>query len=256
VGTTSIKQIPTIAIASGKGGVGKSTITVNLALALASRKKRVGLLDADIFGPNIPLMLGLEGVTATVKDSKLIPVKKFNLSIISVGFISPAEKALIWRGPLANKLIQQFLSDVSWGGCDILLIDLPPGTGDVPLTIIQKGRLTGGIIVTTAQEAALADVRKMIDMFNITKTNIIGIVENMKHLECPHCQKQVDLFPHQEGRGNKILREYNILAQLPFDPQIGIRGDDGAPHYLTHPKSSTTHHYSLLADKIIQLTKS
>lgn len=256
MGTTSSKKIPAIAIASGKGGVGKSTVTVNLALALAARKKRVGLLDADIFGPNIPLMLGLEEMTATVKNSKLIPVKKYKLAIMSVGFISPAEKALIWRGPLANKLIQQFLRDVNWGNCDLLLIDLPPGTGDVPLTIIQKGSLIGGIIVTTAQEAAIADVRKMIDMFRITKTRILGVVENMKHLECPHCQKKIDLFPIQEGRDTKILSPYQKLAELPFDPQISIRKDDGTPHYLAHPHSSTTQHYNRLAETIIQLSKS
>ncbi len=253
--TNPAKKIPVIAIASGKGGVGKSTVTVNLALALAAKNKRVGLLDADIFGPNIPLMLGLEKEIAKVKNGKLIPIKKYNLSVMSVGFISPAEKALIWRGPLANKLIQQFLSDVEWGNSDLLLIDLPPGTGDVPLTIIQKGNLFGGIIVTTPQEAAIADVRKMIDMFKITKTEILGVVGNMTHLDCPHCHKKVDLFPTQNRHDIKIIKNYKLLTELPFDPQIGTRGENDLPHYLAHPESTISRHYNSLALKIIETIK-
>ena len=164
-----------IAIASGKGGVGKSTVTVNLALSLAEKGIKVGLLDADVYGPNIPLMLGLEKAQASLKDTKMIPVEKYGLKVMSIGFITANEKALIWRGPLAHKLITQFLDDVEWGNLDVLLIDLPPGTGDVPLSIIQQANLTGAIIVTTPQEASIADVRKMIDMFNSTKTKIFGI---------------------------------------------------------------------------------
>jgi len=246
----AINTKSTIAVASGKGGVGKSTVTVNLALSLAKSGQKIGLLDADIYGPNIPLMLGLDGVVANIEDGKLLPIKKYNLQIMSVGFISPAEKALVWRGPLANKLIEQFLSDVQWGELDTLIIDLPPGTGDVPLSIIQKAPLTGGIIITTPQEAAIADVKKMINMYQITNTPILGIVENMKYLICPDSGKKVDLFPRNDKRTVSEILGYPLLIEIPFEPQIGLRGKDGSPFYLNNEKSHVVDIYKKLAAKI------
>jgi ATP-binding protein involved in chromosome partitioning len=257
-GKESIQKIPinvgaVVAVASGKGGVGKSTVTVNLALSLAAAGKKVGLLDADIYGPNVPLMLGLEEAVAQVTEAKLIPVEKHRLKVMSVGFIAPPEKALIWRGPLANKLVEQFLRDVKWDSLDILLIDLPPGTGDVPLSIIQKAELSAGIVVTTPQEAAIADVRKMLNMFEATNTRVLGIVENMKYIVCPHCSKQVELYPGQTKKSMSKQLGYKVLAELPFEPQIGIKDKQGQPYYLTHKDTVTTKEYDKLAQKVLSL---
>ena len=250
-----IKAKNIIAIASGKGGVGKSTVSVNLALALAERKKKVGLLDADIYGPNIPLMLGLENEVADVKESKLIPVSKYKIKVMSVGFVAHPDKALIWRGPLANKVIEQFLSDVEWGELDILLIDLPPGTGDVPLSIIQKTELTGGIIVTTPQEASIADVKKMINMFQTTDTPILGIVENMKYLTCPDCSSKIELYPRNDKQSISKILGFNQLAEFPFEPRIGLKKEDGAPFYFADTDNDSYKENQQFADKILNLLK-
>jgi len=235
--------------------VGKTTVTVNLALALAEKKKKVGLLDADIYGPNVPLMLGIQNEVAAVKDSKLIPVKKFNLKVMSVGFVADPDKALIWRGPLANKVIEQFLSDVEWGELDILLIDLPPGTGDVPLSIVQKTELTGGIIVTTPQEASIADVKKMINMYQTTNTRILGIVENMKFLVCPDCSTQINLYPNEDNRSISKVLGHELLAEFPFEPQIGLKTAEGSPFYMSDKNSPAHLEYRKLADKIQKILK-
>lgn len=250
-----IKAKSIIAVASGKGGVGKTTVTVQLALRLAEKKKKVGLLDADIYGPNVPIMLGIENEVAGIEGSKLIPIKKFDLNIMSVGFITPPEKALIWRGPLANKIIEQFLSDVDWGDLDILLIDLPPGTGDVPLSIIQKTELTGGIIVTTPQEASIADVRKMINMFQTTQTRIIGIVENMKYLVCPDCTSRIELYPSPDKRSIPQILGFDLLAEFPFDPRIGARSDDGQVSHLKEKKGAIFQESQKLAEKVLAFAK-
>ncbi len=239
-----------IAIASGKGGVGKTTVTVQLALRLAEMNKKVGLLDADIYGPNVPIMLGLENEIARIEGSKLTPVKKFNLNIMSVGFITPPEKALIWRGPLANKIIEQFLGDVEWGDLDILLIDLPPGTGDVPLSIIQKTELSGGIIVTTPQEASIADVRKMINMFQTTQTRVYGIVENMKYLVCPDCNSRIELYPNRDKRNISQILGFDLLAEFPFEPRIGNRNSDGEVAHLKDKEGVIFQESRKLAEKI------
>lgn len=244
-----------IAVASGKGGVGKSTVTVNLALALSGKGKKVGLLDADIYGPNVPLMLGIKNESIVVKNDKMVPIEKYNLKIISIAFITSNEKALIWRGPLAHKLIEQFLADVDWGDLDILLIDLPPGTGDVPLSIVQKANLTTGIIVTTPQEASIADVKKMIDMFQTTNVDIIGIVENMKYIICPDCSKKIELYPNNDKRSISEILGHNLLAEFPFDPQIGLKKDDGTPFYLSETNKPTIVEYNKLCKKIIETLK-
>lgn len=244
-----------IAVASGKGGVGKSTVSVNLALSLVSKGKKVGLLDADIYGPNVPLMLGIKNEKVTTEDNKIIPIKKHGMEIMSVGFITEEDKALIWRGPLAMKLIEQFLGDVKWGDLDYLIIDLPPGTGDVPLSIIQKLKLTGSVIVTTPQEAAVADVLKMINMFETTKNHIFGIVENMKYIACPNSSEKIELFPKSEDNKDFTGFKYETIAEFPFIPGIGNKDKNGIPFYLRYREHKTSKEYDNLADKVIKNKK-
>lgn len=241
-----------IAVASGKGGVGKSTVTVNLALAMAKKGLKVGLLDADVYGPNIPLMLGMGNQMARIEGQKLIPLEKFDIKVMSVAFLTDPDKALVWRGPLANKLIEQFLQDVEWGSLDVLLIDLPPGTGDVPLSIIQKAELSGGIVVTTPQEAAIADVQKMINMFETTGTSILGIVENMKYLVCPKCSERVELYPNQDKRGISKILGCQLLAEFPFEPGIGLKKENGTPFLLWEKDNKTIDEYNSLCDAVIK----
>jgi len=240
-----------IVVASGKGGVGKSTIAVNLALAITAQNKKVGLLDADIYGPNLPLMLGIKNEKVTTEDSKIIPVKKHGMEIMSVGFITEEDKALIWRGPLAMKLIEQFLTDVKWGELDYLIIDLPPGTGDVPLSIIQKLNLSGAVIVTTPQEAAISDVLKMINMFETTNNHIYGIVENMKYIICPDSSKKIEMFPKGENDEFSGFK-YETLTEFPFIPGIGNKDKKGLPFYLKNREHETCRDYDKLAEKILK----
>jgi len=238
------------AVASGKGGVGKTTVAVNLALALAGRDQKVGILDADIYGPNVPLMLGIQDQSITMEEDQLVPMNRHGLDIISVAFITRPEQALIWRGPLANKLIEQFLRDVRWQQMDCLIIDLPPGTGDVPLSIVQKVELSAGLIVTTPQKAALADVRKMINMFSVTKTPILGIVENMTHLICPECGKTIDLYPGSEtGKGQKKLG-HPVVAGFPFLPELNRPGEK--LFHSIFPDSPVVKEYRQLADRLMK----
>ncbi len=249
-----------IAVASGKGGVGKSTVTVNLALALAAKGYKVGLMDADIYGPNVPLMLGVEDIKVRAEGEFMIPIEKFGIQIMSVGFITDREKALIWRGALANKLIEQFFRNVKWGELDVMLIDLPPGTGDVPLSILQKVELDGGIIVTTPQEASIADVLKMINMFKADKieTEIIGIVENMKYFVCPHCNEKTEMFPVSDPKNSTEGLGYKILAEFPFDNGIGLKKDNEIPYYVDRKDTILKKEIDKLAteiEKTVKLTK-
>jgi ATP-binding protein involved in chromosome partitioning len=228
----------TIAVASGKGGVGKSTVAVNLAVALAQEGATVGLLDADVYGPSIPLMLGAEEQPGLV-DNKIIPGRAYGIAVMSVGYILNPEKALIWRGPLVSQLIRQFLSDVQWGDLDYLVIDLPPGTGDVQLTLVQTIPLSGAIIVTTPQDVALADAIKGLQMFREVKTPVLGIVENMSYFVCPHCGHVAEIFG--SGGGERVANKYGVplLGQIPIDPAVREGGDRGVPVVVGQPGSST-----------------
>jgi ATP-binding protein involved in chromosome partitioning len=226
-----------IAVASGKGGVGKSTVAVNLALALAQDGARVGLMDADVYGPSVPMMLGAN-VRPGMHDEKIIPPQAFGIRMMSIGFLMPADKALIWRGPLVAQLINQFLSDVDWGELDYLIIDMPPGTGDAHLSLVQAIQLAGAIIATTPQDVAIADAVKGIRMFEEVKAPILGIVENMSYFVCPNCGETYDIFG--TGGGERTAKEFGVelLGQIPIDPAIRLSGDIGHPIVVADPESA------------------
>jgi len=218
-----------VAIASGKGGVGKTTVAVNLSLALSKLGFKVGLLDADVYGPNVPIMLGTTQEPAATADKRIIPVVSQGVKMISMGLLSPGDKPMIWRGPMLHSVITQFLRSVEWGELDYLLIDLPPGTGDVQLTLIQTVAVTGAVIVTTPSTVALADVRKAIEMFRQVNVEVLGVVENMSSFSCPHCAKPIDIFGHGEGSKTALAYGVPVLGEIEIDPRIRIGGDTGKP---------------------------
>jgi ATP-binding protein involved in chromosome partitioning len=218
-----------VAVASGKGGVGKTTVAVNLALALSKMGNKVGLLDADVYGPNVPIMLGSTGEPMATPQQRIIPVNAQGLKMISMGLLSPGDKPVIWRGPMLHSVITQFLRSVEWGQLDYLVIDLPPGTGDVQLTLIQTVEVTGAVVVTTPSTVALADVRKAIEMFRQVNVDVLGVVENMSTFACPHCGKPVDIFGHGEGTKTAIEYGVPVLGEIEIDPRIRIGGDTGKP---------------------------
>ncbi len=217
-----------IAVGSGKGGVGKTTVAVNLAVALAALGHRTGLMDADVYGPNVPLMMGINK-TPMAYGERIQPLEQFGVKLMSMGFLSPGDKPLVWRGPMLHSVIQQFLRGVDWGDLEYLVIDLPPGTGDVQLTLIQTAPVTGAVVVTTPSDVSLEDARKAVHMFSQVKVPILGIVENMSYLVCPHCNERVDVF--STGGGERTAREMhvNFLGALPLDPAVRKGGDSGSP---------------------------
>lgn len=218
-----------VAVASGKGGVGKTTVAVNLAIALKKLGASVGLMDADVYGPNVPVMLGTNEQPRAIDDRTIIPVEAQGLKMISMGLLSPGDKPLIWRGPMLHSVIQQFLRSVRWGDLDYLIVDLPPGTGDVQLTLIQSVAITGAVVVTTPSIVALADVRKAVEMFRQVNVEILGVVENMSYFACPHCNGRIDVFGH--GEGERMAQSFGVpfLGEIEIDPQIRIGGDTGKP---------------------------
>ena len=218
-----------VAIASGKGGVGKTTVAVNLGLALAKLGHKVGLLDADVYGPNVPIMLGTTQEPQATADRHIIPVQAQGLKMISMGLLNPGDKPMIWRGPMLHGVITQFLRSVEWGELDYLIIDLPPGTGDVQLTLIQTVAVTGAVVVTTPSIVALADVRKAIEMFRQVNVEVLGVVENMSTFACPHCGKPLDIFGHGEGAKTAIAYGVPVLGEIEIDPRIRVGGDTGKP---------------------------
>jgi ATP-binding protein involved in chromosome partitioning len=218
-----------VAIASGKGGVGKTTVAVNLALALAKLGHKVGLLDADVYGPNVPIMLGTMQEPLATMDKRIIPVEVAGLKMISMGLLNPGDKPMVWRGPMLHSVITQFLRSVQWGELDHLIIDLPPGTGDVQLTLIQTVAVTGAVVVTTPSTVALADVRKAIEMFRQVNVEVLGVVENMSTFACPHCGKPIDIFGHGEGARTAQAYGVPVLGEIEIDPRIRIGGDTGKP---------------------------
>ena len=191
-----------IAVGSGKGGVGKTTLSVNLAVALAKMGHKVGLLDADVYGPNVPLMLGVSGQPKMVGENRIEPLEAFGLKVISVGFLNPGDKPIIWRGPMLHQIVRQFLGLVEWGHLDYMVVDLPPGTGDIALSLVQTVPLTGAVVVSTPSDVSLQDARKAIEMFRQMKVDLVGVVENMSYFTCPHCQHESGYLFAWRGRKN------------------------------------------------------
>jgi ATP-binding protein involved in chromosome partitioning len=229
-----------IAVASGKGGVGKSTVAVNLAVTMAQQGARVGLMDADIYGPSIPLMMGVdERPTLDPTGRSILPFTRWGIRFMSLGFLVDKDAAVIWRGPMVMKAVSQLLSDVAWGELDVLVVDMPPGTGDVQLTLSQKVRLSGAVIVTTPQDVALADAIKGVAMFRKVGVPILGIVENMSFFHCPHCGNRSDVFGHGGGRREASRLEVPFLGEIPLDAAIREGGDAGRPVVERDP--SATH---------------
>ena len=227
-----------IAVSSGKGGVGKSTVAVNLAVALANQGARVGLMDADIYGPNIPRMMGINKPLQVDPDAKIVPLEAHGIKLVSIGFLIERDQPAIWRGPIIMKVITQFLRDVNWGQLDFLIVDMPPGTGDAQLSLVQATHVTGAVIVTTPQQIASGDALRGAKMFQRVDVPVIGVIENMSWFECPHCGKPVNIFG--TGGGERLAAELQVplLGQIPLYPQVLAGGDLGLPIVVGEPHSA------------------
>jgi ATP-binding protein involved in chromosome partitioning len=240
-----------IAISSGKGGVGKSTVAVNLAVSLAQSGKRVGIMDADIYGPNLPRMLGVNEPPSVINE-RIVPLEAHGIKIMSVGFLIDREQPAIWRGPIVMKIIGQFLKDVAWGQLDYLIVDMPPGTGDAQLSLVQSTTLAGAVIVTTPQEVAVGDALRGVRMFERVEVPVLGIVENMSWLECTHCGKPMALFG--EGGGERLATEVGLplLGQVPMYLPVMKGGDAGMPIVVADPTSAAAQAMRKISDRIVQ----
>ncbi len=242
-----------LAVASGKGGVGKSTVSTNLAIALANEGLKVGLMDSDIYGPSIHIMMGVEDKPGVTAQQKLLPVEKFNIKMMSMGFLIDKDTPVIWRGPMVNKAVEQFLREVEWGELDTLIIDLPPGTGDVQLSLVQKVPMSGAIVVTTPQEVAVVDARRGHQMFQKLNIHTFGIVENMSYYPNPGNGEKVYIFG--KGGGAKAAYELGVpfLGEIPIDPEVAEAGDGGTPIVAGNPKSPASKAFQEIAQKLIKL---
>jgi ATP-binding protein involved in chromosome partitioning len=238
-------------VSSTKGGVGKSTVAANLALALRRHGQRVGLLDADVYGPSLPMMLGVSGRPRMSEDKRIYPLDQYGVKVMSVGFFLDDSSPVIWRGPLVMGLVRQFLRDVEWGELDLLVIDLPPGTGDAALTLLQQVPVAGGVVVTTPQDVATLDVERGIAMFRQVNTPVFGIVENMSFYECPKCGKKEYIFG--KGGAQRIAEHFDlpVLGQLPLTPEVRISGDAGKPIVLESPDHLVSHVFMDVATKVM-----
>ncbi len=249
------KKIPgvdhVIAIASGKGGVGKSTVTANLAVALTARGLRVGLLDADVYGPSQPRMLGISGRPSSPDGKIILPLRNHGVTAMSIGFMVPEGEAVVWRGPMLMGALQQFLGQVQWGRLDVLLVDLPPGTGDVQLTLSQKAEVTGAVIVSTPQDIALLDARKALDMFNKTETPVLGLIENMSTYICPNCGHEAHIFGHGGAKAEAEKLGIPFLGEVPLDIDIRVAGDSGAPIVAAKPHLPQARAFMDIAERLI-----
>jgi ATP-binding protein involved in chromosome partitioning len=226
-----------VAIGSGKGGVGKTTVAVNTAIALSKLGYKVGLIDADIYGPNVPLMMGSTDQPKMLPDNMIQPNEAYGLKVISVGFLSPGDKPLVMRGPMLHQIIRQFLQQVQWGELDFLIVDLPPGTGDVVISLVQTVPLTGAVVVSTPSDVALQDARKAIEMFGQVNTPILGIVENMSQFTCPHCHEVIDIF--SKGGAERTAKQFHVpfLGSIELVTAIREGGDQGQPVAAAGPES-------------------
>jgi ATP-binding protein involved in chromosome partitioning len=254
-GAAAVEPLPGIAdivaVSSTKGGVGKSTVAVNLACSLVRIGLRVGLLDADVYGPSLPTMLGVSGRPSGDEHGTVRPLERFGLKAMSTGFFLDDSSPVIWRGPLVTGLLRQFLKDVAWGELDVLLIDMPPGTGDAQLTLVQQVPLTGGIVVTTPQAVSLLDVERGISMFQQVNTPVLGIVENMSFFQCPDCGEREDLFG--SGGGKRLEKDFGVplLGQIPILPEIRSSGDAGTPLVVEQPEHPVSRIYLDIAEKVL-----
>ncbi len=240
-----------IAVASGKGGVGKSTTAVNLAIALSVEGAKVGLLDADVYGPSMPRMMGISGKPATEDGKTLVPLRNHGIAVMSMGFLIDEEKPMIWRGPMVASAIQQMLRDVNWGVLDILVVDMPPGTGDAQLTLAQQVPLAGAVIVTTPQDIALLDARKGLNMFRKVDVPVLGIIENMSYFICPHCQGRSEIFAHGGAREEARRLEVDFLGEIPLDIAIRETSDGGHPIVIAQPDSAHATSYRAIARTVL-----
>ena len=246
-----------IAVASGKGGVGKSTVSTNLALALRSLGYTVGMLDADIYGPSQQMMLGIEGRPQIDEaDEKIMPMENHGVKTMSLGLITDVDTPVIWRGPMVMKALDQFLTDVKWGVLDFMIIDLPPGTGDAQLTLTQKVPLTGAVVVTTPQDVALIDARKGLAMFRKVNVPVLGIIENMSYYICRHCGEREEIFGHGGGRKTAEMLGVPFLGDVPIDPKVVVGGDSGEPIVMMEPDSAAAKAFMELARQVISQIES
>lgn len=243
-----IKHI--VAIGSGKGGVGKTTVAVNVAIALAELGATVGLMDADVYGPNVPRMMAVQETPRVIGDNRIEPLRNYGVKVMSMGFINPGDKPVIWRGPMLHSAVQQFLRQVEWGDLDYLLIDMPPGTGDVALTLAQSVPMTGGVVVTTPSDVSLEDARKALGMFLQLKIDVLGVIENMSVFICPHCHQAVDIF--SQGGGRRIAEHFAVpfLGALPLQPEIRGGGDSGHPVAVQGAQSPLAQPFYALARRL------
>lgn len=238
-----------VAVASGKGGVGKSTVAANLAVTLARNGKRVGLLDADIYGPSVPMMFGVSG-RPIVHGDRIQPFEKYGISLMSLGFLLDVDTPVIWRGPMVMRAIEQMLGDVDWGPLDFLIVDLPPGTGDAQLTLSQRVPLSGAVIVTTPQDIALIDARKGLAMFEKVAVPVIGIIENMSTFVCPHCGEETDIFKRGGGERTSEILGCPFLGRIPLDPAIVAGGDAGEPIVVSQQEGAHSKAFQTVADAV------
>jgi ATP-binding protein involved in chromosome partitioning len=250
-GPTSLPGVANIvAIGSGKGGVGKTTLAVNLAVALAKLGYRVGLIDADIYGPNVPLMMGSTQQPRILEGNMIEPNTAHGVKVISIGLISPGDKPMVMRGPMLHQIIRQFLQQVEWGTLDFLLVDLPPGTGDVVISLVQTVPLTGAVVVSTPSDVSLQDARKALEMFHQVNVEVLGIVENMSHFLCPHCHQEIDIF--SKGGAERTAKQFSIpfLGSIELDPDIRQGGDRGMPIALAGEESNHARQFYTIARQV------